>query len=326
MKLDFNEIKKITRGALQVYEREDGVHFFRVTDTQIKAWEALREDLGERSRFSSGIHLDFHTNSKTMRFYALSCTMYDVLINGLLRKRVNMHAQRRTGEPAVIDLTDPLGNELDDVRVTIYFPRGNDPVVLSALELDDGAYVRPHEYNHKFLFLGDSITMGCSSEHHSFCYSYAVSNFFNAESLNQCVGGGRFEPTTLEKIDYEPDTVFIAYGTNDYHYFKTLEELEAHADEYLSKVHKLFDGTAKRYFVISPIWRGDLHLELPMGSFDEARDVVIRMAKKHGMTHIDGLTLIPPIPEFFEDKYLHPNDLGFGIYTQNVLREIVKYF
>jgi hypothetical protein len=85
MKLDLKTIKSISVSALEVTECEDGIHFSRFTKKQLAAWDVLREGVGERSRYSSGVHLDFHTNSKKLRFLAATCTMYDVYINGLLR-------------------------------------------------------------------------------------------------------------------------------------------------------------------------------------------------------------------------------------------------
>lgn len=327
MRLSFDQIKDCTFGAIEVTQREDGIHFKRCTDKQVAAWGEMHVDLGERATYPSGIQLDFHTNSKVLRFSAANGTMYDVCINGLLRRSVNMKTHREKGIPATIPLTDSIGGELDDVRVSIYFPRGNFPAVISYVELDDGAYVKPHVFDHKFLFYGDSITQGCSCVHHSLCYTYSVSQFFNAESLNQGVGGGRFDGSTYDDIDYEPDTVFISFGTNDFNHYKTLEEMEAQTCAFMDKVKERYKNIAKRFFVISPIWRADLaEKEREIGSFADARAVVIRQAQAHGMTHVDGLKLVPPLPCFFQDEYLHPNDAGFGLYTQNLIREIIRYF
>jgi hypothetical protein len=39
---------------------------------------------------------------------------------------------------------------------------------------------------------------------------------------------------------------------------------------------------------------------------------------------INGVNLTPHLEEFFSDKYLHPNDLGFSVYTENLYNEILK--
>ena len=115
-------------------------------------------------------------------------------------------------------------------------------------------------------------------------------------------------------------------GTNDYNHFTTAEDMESHVRDYISDVKARFSATAKRFIVISPIWRADLDFDRPMGTFEQARDIVIRAAEDNGMIHVDGLTLIPPAREFYQDKYLHPNDIGFALYTQNLLKQIIKYF
>ena len=43
---------------------------------------------------------------------------------------------------------------------------------------------------------------------------------------------------------------------------------------------------------------------------------------KHGVTVIDGRTLTPHLPEFYSDKVLHPNALGFGVYAENLIKAI----
>ena len=43
------------------------------------------------------------------------------------------------------------------------------------------------------------------------------------------------------------------------------------------------------------------------------------------MIHIDGLSLVPPIPELFSDKWLHPNALGYGFYGENLTRQILNH-
>lgn len=326
MQLSFDQIKAISFGALFLTEEEDGVHYQRCTDKQIAAWGEMHPDLGERAGYSSGIVLDFHTNSKVMRFAVSNGTSYDIFINGVLRATLNMKEQRKKNEPATIELDDPLGDPLDECRVTVYFPRGNDPAVIKYIELDDGAAVMPHKYDSKMVFYGDSITQGCSSVVHSFCYAHLVAEFFNAESLNLGVGGGRFDPRTVDQIDYAPDTVVVSFGTNDYNHYQTLDDMKQNATAFLSAVKALHQNTAKHFFVISPIWRADLKQNpKPIGSFAEARQIVIDAAKDHGMIHIDGLSLVPPFPEYFRDEYLHPNDLGFCLYAQNVIKAMSKY-
>ncbi|MBE6577622.1 MAG: SGNH/GDSL hydrolase family protein [Ruminococcaceae bacterium] len=332
MRLTFEQIKQISFGAYAVTQQENGIRYQRCTDKQIEAWGKLHHDLGERATYSSGISLDFHTSSKKLRIATIGGGQFEYYINGVLRAIVTMKEICVDGKCFELSLCDPLGDELGECRVTVCFPRGNSPVVIDYVELDDGASFAPHKYDSKMLFYGDSITQGYSSVNHSHCYARMVSSFFNAEYYNLGIGGGRFDISTVDDVGYEPDTVVIAFGTNDFTHHKTLEALKAKADEFMGAVKELHKGTAKNFFVISPLWRADLEKWVAneekgrtLSSLAHARAAIIECAEKHGMIHINGLELVPPFPEYFRDEYLHPNDLGFCLYTQGVIKEMRKY-
>ena len=55
MLLTFNDIKKITVGAVKISEESDGIHFYKCTEKQIKAWDKLRDVLGVISLSTTGI-------------------------------------------------------------------------------------------------------------------------------------------------------------------------------------------------------------------------------------------------------------------------------
>ena len=67
-------------------------------------------------------------------------------------------------------------------------------------------------------------------------------------------------------------------------------------------------------------------MDYPMGSFAECRRILASEAEARGMIHIDGLSLVPPLPELFADEWLHPNALGFGFYGENLTRQILSYW
>ena len=46
--------------------------------------------------------------------------------------------------------------------------------------------------------------------------------------------------------------------------------------------------------------------------------------EKNGFEVVDGMTLGPHITEFFRDAHLHPNDLGFGLYAENLIKALNK--
>ena len=202
------------------------------------------------------------------------------------------------------------------------FPSHDDGGVLEWIKLDDGATVTPHCYDCKMLFIGDSITQGWASRYDSLSYAWRVTRHFNADSVIQGIGGAYFHESCFDSINYAPDMVLIAYGTNDFGHFKTYDEFRGHVTAHLSLIAKEYAD--KKIFVLSPIWR-DKRDGKSMGTFEGCRAIVEEEAEKLNLTHIDGLTLVPPIPEFFGDAYLHPNDEGFALYAENLIMALEKH-
>lgn len=321
MKLTYEQIKSVTVGALFLEEQEDGIHFFKCTKKQTDAWYALNTALGERSETTTGVRLDFYTNSKEFRFTCGKGGKYELHINNLLRQKFKIgNEETPIGEEIVCPLCDPLGNPLEEVRVTLYLPSHNMGTIQS-VQLDDDAYIRIPEYDCKLLMIGDSITQGWDSEFDSFSYAYILSRSLNANSVIQGIGGAVYHETTLDKVPFDPDIVTIAYGTNDYSKFDTYERLRGHVTKYLDGIKEMYGD--KKIFVLSPIWRGKVGC--PMGSFEKCRQIIIEEAEKRGMIHIDGLNMVPPIPSLYSDGWLHPNALGYGFYGENATREILKH-
>lgn len=320
MKLTYDQIRSVTVGALSIAEQQDGIHFFKCTQKQIDAWTSISETLGERAKTTTGVRLDFHTNSKELRFTPGHSGKYEILINNLLRQRFRVGKEVPTDQEIVIPLCDPLGNPLEEARVTLCLP-SHSVGIIQSVELDDGAYIRVPDYDCKLLMIGDSITQGWDSTYDTFTYAYILSRALNANSINQGIGGAIFHEDTLDEIDFDPDIVTIAYGTNDYSKYKTFEEFQGHLTKFLDGIQSLYAN--KKIFVISPIWRGKT--DSPMGDFAKLRSMIAQEAEKRGLIHIDGLSMVPPIPELFADEWLHPNALGFGFFGENVTREILKH-
>ncbi len=313
MRLSFDTIKKITVGAVRVWQEEDGVHFSKCTQKQVDAWYALNTVLGERAETTTGVRLDFHTNSKSLSFTAPRGNKFEIYVNGLMASYIPASALTNRSYTFALD-----GN---DNYVSLVLS-AHDVSVLSSLELDDGAYALPHKFDCKMLFIGDSITQGWDSGYDSLAYAPRVSRFFNAESVIHGVGGGYFHPTILDDaVPFEPDAVIIAFGTNDWGAAKDAEAYEKNTREFLDGICARYAG--KKIFVISPIWRGDTADRVTgVGRFEVALGLVKKQAEAHGVYLIDGYTLVPHMENFYADKFLHPNALGFGIYAENLIKTI----
>ena len=71
MRLTLDQIKSITVGAVAVEQRDDGIHFMKCTEGQTAAWYKMSGILGDRSLSTTGIRLDFITNSKSFSLSVL---------------------------------------------------------------------------------------------------------------------------------------------------------------------------------------------------------------------------------------------------------------
>ena len=105
MKLTFEQIKGITVGAAKIIEKQDGIHFLKCTEKQTEVWMNRNPVLGKHSSISTGVRLDFHTDSKKLSFGVASGVKYEVYVNGLMRAQYDMSENREV----TLELGDPLG-------------------------------------------------------------------------------------------------------------------------------------------------------------------------------------------------------------------------
>ena len=129
MKLSFETIKSITVGAVRIWEDNGNVHFCKCTQKQVDAWYKLEPILGERAENTTGIRLDFYTNSSTFAFTVASGTKFEIYINDLMQ--YDLKDTDLTDNSYSINLTGA------ENRITLILPSHNAPGVISAVEIDD---------------------------------------------------------------------------------------------------------------------------------------------------------------------------------------------
>lgn len=314
MKVSFEQIKTITVGAVEIWEEQDGLHFGKCTKAQLSAWAQTDVGLLNNATPTTGVRLDFHTDSDFVKISLGSIGKYEVKIDGVFKEQLRLI---NDNEPKEITLD--LGKKGEGKHLVFTLPSHRIAGVIAGLEISDGAYVKPHAFDRKILFVGDSITQGHNSVYDTSSYAYQLSDYFNADSVIQGIGGAFFVPKTVLPTRYTPDIVFIAYGTNDFMRLKTIDELEKNAKEYIAKMQALYKGA--KIFVISPIWRMDENEPQEIGTFNACCASVKKVAQSLGAELIDGDKLIPHFPEFMADS-VHPNDLGFSTYALNVLKQL----
>ncbi len=319
MILTFEQIKSFAQGALFVEKIGDRIRLRRMTETMEKAFVAMSSGHANEVCCSTDCRLDFHTDSRHLRVdFAVDFirtnthAKYEIFVND-----VPYLFLRETGNQHTLCLDLPQG----DKHVTICLPSHNVGYFRNVF-LDEGSYARPHVFDKKILFIGDSITQGYTATHDAQSYSYLVARYFNASSLNWGVGGAKFYVSTLESTDFDPDIVSVAYGTNDYEDY-TKETFERNCNAFLDKLKELYGN--KQVFVITPIWRADGEVVRASGTHAQCCQCIAKAAAERGFTVVDGYQIFPHTTEYFQDGLLHPNDLGFHEYARNLIRAFQPY-
>ena len=302
MILNLEQIKALTVGAVDVEKKEDGLHFYKMKKCQIDAFYALSDILGFRAETTTGIRLDFETDSRYLALDIKGGTRFEYLVDGVYQGAL-MDSR--------IDLAAPC-------RLTLCFP-SHEIGVIDKIELSDGARATRHKFDRKLLFIGDSITQGWNSGIDTLSYAYRTSFALNADSIIQGVGGAYYHASTFADSGFAPDTVIVAYGTNDVNHFKTKDEMIEQLRLYLTKVKETY-GQSK-ICAISPIWVSGGNEEKRMGNLWDCYALIADEIEKCGVEHIRGLDLVPHERRYFADD-LHPNKDGFGEYAENLVKSI----
>ena len=320
MKLTFEQIKSVTFGAVRIEQQEDGIHFYKCTEKQLAGWYSLDKSLGDRALTTTGIRLDFHTDAKEVSFTVDAMgpgtgAKFEILLNDVPELCAYLP---KDDEPHTFTMVLPEREN----RVTFILPSHNVPGILKAVELKEAAVFRAHAFDTKIIFLGDSITQGWNAKHDSMSYAYLVARFFNADCIIHGVGGGRFDKVTFEKVEnFDPEIVTMAFGTNDFGFYQTLEELEQKADEHLAAVAQAYPDKIR--ICMTPLRRIDEETPKAMGTNRQLRQVIERTAKKYGFHVIDGYNILPYSEDFFADG-VHPNALGFSVVADRMIAAILK--
>ena len=313
MILGFDTIKKITCGAHLVEEVDGAFRFYKCTEKQHQAWLGHSQTLGDRAVTTTGVRLDFKTNSSSVSFETVSGGSFELKINGNLRCKL---AQGKH----TVALTNERKDALDCARITLVFP-SHSVGSIKNVEVDDGAYVEPVCYDKRFLFIGDSITQGYNSSYHVASYAWRVIDYYDADAIINGIGGAFYAADTFDVPAFDPDVIFIAYGTNDFgRGGVTMDEKREEICSYLDLVKENYAD--KKVIVISPIYRCTADGTPMSAEFDAFRLYIENETEKRGFNAISGLSLVPPIKEMYADGTLHPNDLGFAYYAESLLRKI----
>lgn len=321
MQLTNEQIRSVTLGATEI-EFEDGFALFhRMHRAQTERIAGFNADFGKKAYATAGVRLDFYTDSEYFAFsYAAQAASPRNFYN--LALYIDGKEYALIGENPVKNYRGEYQTRLPqgEKRVTLFLP-----CLFSAklknITLSDGASITPFVPKHRFVFHGDSITHGYDAVSPAKAYANQVAYALDAEIFNFAIGGATFDIRMIdESTNYNADAVFVAFGTNDWAGRTSMQEFSAHCEAFFQKLALLHKDVP--VFVILPIWRFDCATKRPVGSFQDVKDEISRIAKE--VVHAQILDLADDIPQdlsLFTDG-LHPNDAGFAHYTKGVLNKI----
>lgn len=321
MKLTLDQVRSMTHGALSVTEENGIFTFRRFTDYQADLYETIN-DFRVKVPATSGVRLEFITDAQKFSFdYKINIASsrrfyyFDVFVDGVMMQHFGHEGLCEAASTITVKL--PEGSH----RVAIYLPCLA-KATLSNLTLDDGATLEPVKKSRRLLCFGDSITQGYDAKYSSQTYANLLADKLDAEMVDQGIGGEIFRPALIDPdMDFEPDIITVAYGTNDWSGQEHDRTVQC-ANEFYAKLRATYPRA--KIFAITPIWRADDDRVTKVGTFAEGVQIVVDAASaQKDVVIVDGVKMIPHLPEVCSDKYLHPNDYGFKFYA-NALYAAIK--
>ena len=327
MKLTVEQIRDIARGAVRVEERDGKVSLCRFTKEQEELYKVRSEDFYKKSFATAGVALEFVTDSSTLSmeveiapgssrtYFRHSIYVNNVKYGALECKKANRGVFGGKW-------TLPEGEK----TVKIYFPWSVSSKILD-LSLDNDASLTPVKRTKKMILIGDSITHGYDAAEPENSYACRLADALEAEGINKGIGAEIFFPAlALTKDPIDPDYITVAYGTNDWS--------KGNKDAFDANCKAFYENLSRTYpkakiFAITPIWRKNYaagEAKPLMGTLDYIGEYIEKVtAELPNVTVIQGIDLVPPDTKCFSPDVLHPNDLGFKHYFENLLAEIQKH-
>ena len=331
MKLSFDQICAVTRGAAYITEEADGIHFHRFTPAQEEYYRPT--GFYDKVFSTAGIRFSFTTDSKTITLKVRtspgsSRTYYahDLLVNGILTDSLSNY-EGQVLPQVYTGVKLPLGQaektfilEEGTKQIDICLPWSVNSV-LEELSLEDGASLEPVRRAKKILQFGDSITHGYDALHPAASYSVRLADALGMEGCNKAIGGDMFCPgLAVLPEETAPDVITAAYGTNDWSN-RTEDVYAENCLGFYKALRKTYPDA--RIFALLPIWRGDQKPDRKFGDFSRIFPLIRGICDGiGGIDVIDCYDFVPKEADYFADRVLHPNDSGFVHYFENLYTAI----
>lgn len=333
MKLSYEQIKDITRGAENIKIEEGEYRFFRFNDKELDFYKT--SPFHTKAYATSDVEMVFETDATTLSIKGVARVA--VSYRTWYTLEVFSNSERiGTVQNYEGDITnDVLFNEfrLGDFEASFSLGEGRKTVrivfpqfvalSLRELELVGATFISAVKPKIRMFFYGDSITQGYDAQYPSGKYTALTARLLGAEAYNKAIGGEVFHPELAAvKSKLEPDYICVAYGTND-----TSTDLET----FINNSYAFYFNLAKNYpnakiFALSPIWRLGYDKAWEIGSFTDVEKQIKRIASElKNVIFIRGFDFVPHEPKYFTDGHLHPSNEGFILYAENLAAAIKEH-
>ena len=334
MRLDIETLKEITLGCLRMEEQENGyIAFSRLTKKQEELY--VSRGYGPRPFASASMKLEFYTKGGELSFdYEISpgtkreYYSIDLLVDGVFCYHV---AKDTCNDEGKFIYRIPCAET--EQQVTIYFPTTASMKIRNINLPDD---YTPHKRKFKILALGDSSLQGYYPNHFQNTYANIIADEYNADMLNQAIGGSIFNKDFLDELSFSSDFVIVSFGINDWalRRFQSGEAARSYFD-CLTRMYPKKPVFAILPFEVYALTRknpdlvkvdGNVSDEFDLQTLQDVREKLLEIVKNYGnIVPIKAKNFVPRYPEcFYEDK-IHFSDLGNVLAAQGILGEIKKY-
>lgn len=318
MKLSDTTIKKFYKGAL-TFEKDKGYLIgYKYSKAQMDFMAAPSYDWGWRwrAKMSGSTRLELITDATELSFDYLASDSHerantvDLYIDNILTGVYEI-GEKLKGNTS---FKMPEGEK----KVTVYLPCES-IFGIKNFEIN-GRYKSVKSKGQNVLVLGDSITQGAGPHISSASYFNTLTRHFNHTFLGQGVGGYRYEPCDLMKIqDFEPDRIVVFLGTNYYDTPLEQYDYKGAVNEYYERLTELYPNTP--ILCITPLWRNN-NVDFPrlFWCIDTIKEACSHYEQ---VTVVDGFTLVPNVDQCFSDG-VHPNSYGSACLVENLISFMKK--
>ena len=304
-------------GVVYTESTPHGIRLHRLTKMQEQTLiDEKNTDYVLRAKSAAGMTIDFTTDASSLDFdfygERASSKPYadiDIYTDGVMTHHFGVESENTASFHVHADLSEGVR------RVTVFLPclfsASNDGFTA------DGTLFAPYRAAKRVLFLGDSITQGYVTRYPSLTYTGILARRLDAEALNQAIAGDLFRPSRLDPtLPFSPDLITVAYGTNDW---TCRADFASSSKAYFDRLTAVYPDVP--IFYIPPIWRTDAGTPTCC-PFDELQSTLKHIASSYqNVRVIESGYLVPHDTAFFFD-HIHPNALGFSVYTENLARQM----